>query len=65
MLSYDTYQFNDYSRYDAAQIDEEHKAKVHERQKKHFSNFQFIGLPVPLPGRNSGEVLPASLKVGR
>ncbi len=32
MLSYDTYQFNDYSRYDAAQIDEEHKAKVHERQ---------------------------------
>lgn len=30
MLSYDTYQFNDYSRYDAAQIDAEHKAKVHE-----------------------------------
>ena len=27
--------------------------------------FQFIDLPVPLPGRNSGEVFPASLKVGR
>ena len=32
---------------------------------KESVKFQFIGLPVPLPGRNSGEVLPASLKVGR
>jgi multimeric flavodoxin WrbA len=32
MLSYDTYQFKDYSHFDAAQIDAEHKAKVHERQ---------------------------------
>ena len=32
MLSYDTYQFNDYSRYDAAQIDAGHKAEVHEKR---------------------------------
>lgn len=32
MLSYDTYQFNDYSRYDTDQIDAHHKAQVHERQ---------------------------------
>ncbi len=30
LLSYDTYQFNDYSRYDADQIDERHKASVRE-----------------------------------
>ena len=29
---YDTYQFNDYSRYDAAQIDAAHKAAMHESQ---------------------------------
>ena len=32
LRSYDTYQFNDYSRYDAAQIDAAHKAAVHETQ---------------------------------
>lgn len=32
MLSYDTYQLNDYSRYDTAQIDADHKAQVHETQ---------------------------------
>jgi len=32
MLSYDTYQFNDYSRYDADQIDENHKAAVRDSQ---------------------------------
>ena len=32
LRSYDTYQFNDYSRYDAAQIDAAHKAEVHESQ---------------------------------
>ena len=28
LRSYDTYQFNNYSRYDAAQFDEHHKAEV-------------------------------------
>jgi len=32
LRSYDTYQFNDYTRYDAAQIDAAHKAEVHESQ---------------------------------
>ena len=32
MLFYYTYQFNDYNRYDTAQIDADHKAQVHERQ---------------------------------
>ena len=30
--SFDTYQFNDYSRYDAAQIPAEHKKQMHETQ---------------------------------
>ena len=30
LYSFDTYQFNDYSRYDAAQLPEEHKARVRE-----------------------------------
>lgn len=30
--SFDTYQFNDYSRYDAAMIPEEHKKQMHETQ---------------------------------
>lgn len=30
--SFDTYQFNDYSRYDAAQIPSEHKKQMHETQ---------------------------------
>ena len=32
LRSYDTYQFNDYSRYDADQIDAAHKVEVHESQ---------------------------------
>lgn len=32
LRAYDTYQFNDYSRYDAAQIDAAHKAAMHESQ---------------------------------
>lgn len=32
LRSYDTFQFNDYSRYDAAQIDAAHKAAVHDTQ---------------------------------
>lgn len=32
LRSYDTFQFNDYSRYDAAQIDAVHKAEVHDTQ---------------------------------
>jgi len=32
MLSFDTWQFSDYSRYDAAQIDAGHKAQVHADQ---------------------------------
>ncbi|MBR0254910.1 MAG: hypothetical protein IJQ69_03210 [Bacteroidales bacterium] len=32
MLSYDTYQFADYSRYDASQIDAAHKAIMHEKE---------------------------------
>lgn len=32
LRSYDTYQFNNYSRYDAAMIDERHKAEVRATQ---------------------------------
>ncbi len=32
LYSFDTYQFSDYSRYDAAQIDGEHKAEIHRTQ---------------------------------
>ena len=30
LYSFDTYQFNDYSRYDTAMLPEEHKARMHE-----------------------------------
>ena len=44
LRSYDTYQFNDYSRYDAAQIDAAHKAAVHETQfPKHLENAYELG----------------------
>ena len=32
LYSFDTYQFNDYSRYDAAMLPEEHKARMRETQ---------------------------------
>ena len=32
LYSFDTYQFNDYSRYDAAMLSEEHKARMRETQ---------------------------------
>ena len=32
LYSFDTYQFNDYSRYDAAMLPEEHKARMCETQ---------------------------------
>jgi len=35
LYSFDTYQFNDYSRYDATMLNEEHKAEVHQNQFPH------------------------------
>jgi hypothetical protein len=32
LYSFDTYQFNDYSRYDASMLPEEHKARMRETQ---------------------------------
>ena len=48
LRSYDTYQFNDYSRYDAAQIDAAHKAAVHETQfPKDLENAYELGRELP------------------